>query len=148
MYKWRECLEERILQKTLAFKFLKFLFPKFSCPHLCARILGLLIFFRMTKGTVAKERRKDKSVADEKKGKRYAHRTRVGIDFDPKPSILSSQKEVCDYLVRYRHSLSSKITVEFCPATTDVKGHLPLRGCIFTPKILALGVSLPLTRFI
>ena len=58
------------------------------------RILGLWIF-KMTKGTIDEERRKDNDLVNEKKGKRSAPRTRVRMGFDPKPSILSGQKEVC-----------------------------------------------------
>ena len=43
----------------------------------------------MMKGNVTEEWRKDKGVVDEKKGKRNAHRTRVRMNFDPKPSIFS-----------------------------------------------------------
>ena len=70
------------------------------------------------------------------------------MDFDPKQSILSSQKEVYDYLIRYRSRLSSMIMVEFCPATMDVKVSPPPEGVYFHPQILALGVPLALTQFI
>ena len=73
------------------------------------RTPGLRIFFKMTKRTAAEERRKDKSVVDEKKGKRSTPEIRVGMDFDPKPSILSRQKEVNDYLMRYCSRLPSMI---------------------------------------
>ena len=86
----------------------------------------------MTKGTIAEERRKNKSFVDEK-GKRYAPQTGVGMDIDPKPSILSSQKEVRDYLMRYRSRLPSIITVELCPSTTDTKVSPPPGVCISTP---------------
>jgi len=70
------------------------------------------------------------------------------MNFDPKPSILSSQEELNDYLIRYRGRLSSMIAVEFCPTTTDVKGAPPTWDVYFHPQILTLGVQLPLTSFV
>jgi len=49
----------------------------------------------MMEGTVTKERRKDKNLVDEKRGKRSAHQTRVRMDFDPNhPSFLSRRRFV------------------------------------------------------
>ena len=77
-------------------------------------MLGLFDFqiFKMTKGAIAKEKRKNKSVADEKRT-RTASQTRVGMNFDPKSSILTSQDEVSNYLMRYRGCLLSLIKAEF-----------------------------------
>ena len=130
-------LREMIPQETLAFEFSKFLFQKSSYPISMLRIPGLRIL-RMTKGNVDEGRRKDKSVVEEK-GKRSAHWTRVGMDFDPKSFVLSSQKEVSDYLMRYHGRLASIIAVEFCPATMDVKVTPLAGGVYFHPQILALG---------
>jgi len=74
--------------------------------------------------------------------------TRVGMDFDPKPFILSIQEDVDGYLMRHRGRLLSAIAVEFCSAKVDMKVEPPAGGMYFHPLILALEVSLPLTRFV
>ena len=94
----------------------------------------------MTKGTIAEGKRKDKSVVNEKRA-RTALRTRVRMDFDPKPSILTSEVEVSKYLLRYHGRLPSLIKVEFYPSGTDVKQALPSGGVYFHPQILALGYN-------
>jgi len=88
-----------------------------------------LYIFTMTKGIVAEERRKGNSVADEK-GKISNFRTRVRMDFDPKPTILSSQKGL-RLLDELSGCLPLMITVEFCPATMDVKVPPPIGGMYF-----------------
>jgi len=50
-------LRERILQKTLAFEFLKFPFPKSSCPHLYTENFKPLHLLQNNEGTIAEERR-------------------------------------------------------------------------------------------
>ena len=44
---------------------------------------------------------------------------REAMDFDPKTSILHSQREVDDYWVRYDVRLLSNIQVEWYPIQTD-----------------------------
>ena len=46
---------------------------------------------KMMKGTVAKGKRKDKSIVDEKRIK-TAPRTRVGMDFDPKHPFFPARR--------------------------------------------------------
>jgi len=53
------------------------------------------------------------------------------MDFDTKLSILSSQKEVDDYLMRYHGRLPLMIAVEFCRAMTDVKVAPSAGGAYF-----------------
>ena len=70
------------------------------------------------------------------------------MDFDPKPSTFTSQDEIFKYLMRYCDHLPSMIKVEFCHSGTDVKEASSTGGVYFHPQILALGVQLPLTRFV
>jgi len=70
------------------------------------------------------------------------------MNFDPKPSILSSHEKVSDYLTRYHCHLPLMVTMEFCHAMTDVKEAPLIKGMYFRPQILALKVPLPLTPFI
>ena len=60
------------------------------------------------------------------------------MNFDPKPSILSSQDDAFDYLMKHRSCLLSLIKVEFYPATTDVK-EPPLAGGMYF-HLLNLGI--------
>jgi len=53
--------------------------------------------------------------AVEEKGKRASHRTRIGMDFDPKISKLRDQEAVDRYLVSYGFRLNSGIKIEFLP---------------------------------
>ena len=84
----------------------------------------------------------------EAKGKRVALRTREAVNFDPKPCVLRSQKEVDEYLATYDIHLPSNIEVEWCPAETVVTTSPPTGGVYFHPQILTLGVKLPLTLFV
>ena len=88
--------------------------------------------------------REKEVVADEKR-KRTAPRTRVGIDFDPKPSSLSSQEDVSDYLMKHRGPLPSTIAMELYSAKMNMKVEPPARDVYFHPLILAFGFSLSLT---
>ena len=54
------------------------------------------------------------------KGTRSAFRTREVMDFDPKPCVLRSQKEVDEYLMMYGVCLPFNIEVEWCSPETDV----------------------------
>ena len=55
---------------------------------------------------------KEKVVVEEK-GKRASHRTRIGMDFDPKTSKLCDQEPVDKYLVSYYFHLNLGIKIEF-----------------------------------
>ena len=101
----------------------------------------------MTKEAIAEGKRKDESVVDEKR-MRTAPRTRVRMDFNPKPYILFNQEHVDNYLMRHSDRLPSTIAVEFCSSKMDVKVEPPAEGVHFHPLILALGVSLPLIPFV
>ena len=46
--------------------------------------------------------------------KRTSHRTRIGMDFDPKISKLLDQEAMDKYLASYGFHWSSRIKVEFC----------------------------------
>ena len=84
---------------------------------------------------------------DEKRG-RSRFRTREAMDFDPSPTILSSQEEVVEYLEKYPGSLPSGIVVEWCPFETNVRIPPPEGGMYFQPQVLVLMVHLPLTDFV
>jgi len=84
-------------------------------------------------GVITEGKRKDKSVIDKKKT-RTTLQTRVGMDFDSKPSILTSQDEVSKYLIRYHGRQPSLINVEFCPSGIDVKEAPPAEGVYLHPK--------------
>ena len=90
-------------------------------------------------GHIFKMANRGKEVVADEKRKRIAPRTTVWMDFDPKPSILSNQKDVDNYLTRHHGRLPSTIAVELCPAKTDMKVEPPAGGLYFHPMILALG---------
>ena len=64
---------------------------------------------------------------------------REAMDFDPKPRVLHSQKEVDDYLVMYEVHLPSRIKIELCSPETDVIVSPPTGSVYFHPQVLALG---------
>ena len=84
------------------------------------------------KSVVVKDEVSSRGIAYEK-GKRAGLRTREVMDFDPKPRVLYSQKEM--YGVR----LPSNIEVEWCPPETNVTVLHPIGGVYFHPQIVALG---------
>ena len=53
-------------------------------------------------------------VAVDEKRKRYPLRTRIVMDFDPKPSLLHNQEEVDRYLEKHHRSLLLGIKVKWC----------------------------------
>jgi len=91
---------------------------------------------------------KGKAVVEEK-GKRVSHRTRIGMDFDPKTSKHRDQEAVDKYLASYSFHLNLGIKIKFCPHSVDVSLAPPNKdGVYMHPQVLALGLRLPTTRFI
>jgi len=90
------------------------------------------------KSVVVKDEVSSRGIAYEK-GKRAGLRTREVMDFDPKPRVLYSQKEVVEYLAMYDIRLPSNIEVEWCPPETNVTVLHPIGGVYFHPQIVALG---------
>ena len=114
--------------------------PSFSFAlSLCTEIIESIS--DMAKGekfVVVGEKARSRSVV-EAKGKRVALRTREAVNFDPKPCVLRSQKEVDEYLATYDIHLPSNIEVEWCPAETDVTASPPTGGVYFLPRSLLWG---------
>jgi len=86
--------------------------------------------------------------ATEEKGKRVFHRTRIVMDFDPKTSRLQHQEEVDTYLANYGFRLNIGIKIEFSPHSVNIFLALLNDGVYMHPHVLALGLRLPITRFI
>jgi len=90
----------------------------------------------------------EKSITEEK-GKRTSHRIRIGVDFDPKTSKLRDQEAVDKYLADNGFCLSPGIKIEFCPNDVDVSSAPPGKeGVYMHPLVLALGMRLPMMKFI
>ena len=71
-----------------------------------------------------------------------------GMDFDPKKSKLLNQEEVDKYLVKYGFHLNLGIKIEFCLNDVDISKAPPNDGVYMHLQVLALGLSLPMTRFV
>ena len=88
-----------------------------------------------------------KGKAATEKGKRTSHRTRIGMDFDPKNSKLRNQ-EKDKYLANYGFRLNSGIQIEFCPHGVDISLAPPNDGVYMHPQVPTLGLRLPMTTFV
>ena len=85
----------------------------------------------------------------EEKGKRTSRRTRIKMDFDLKTSKLRDKETVDKYLARYDFHWGPGIKIEFCPNDVDVSSAPPGKeGVYMHPLVLALGLRLPMTKFI
>jgi len=69
------------------------------------------------------------------------------MDFDSKTTKLHCQ-EVDEYLTKNGVHLSPRFKVEFCPQGTDFTLPPPNGGAFMHSQILALGLKLPLTKFV
>jgi len=129
--------------KTLASKFYQIIIS--FCFQLCNSTLSII---GSNLDHISEMASGEKEVVTDEKRKRTAPRTRVGMEFDPKPSLFSSQDNVDDYLIRHHGYLLLMIAVEFYSVKTDEKVEPSVRGVYFHPLVLELGFSLPLIPFI
>jgi len=71
------------------------------------------------------------------------------MDFNLKTSKLRDQKTMDKYLASYGFRWGPGIKNEFCPNDVDVSLAPPGReGVYMHPLVLALGLRLPMTKFI
>ena len=85
----------------------------------------------------------------EEKKKRTSRHTGIGMDFDPKTSKLHNQEAVDKYLASYGFCWSPGIKIEFYPNDVYVSLAPPSKeGVYMHPLVLALGLRLPMTKFI
>ena len=107
-----EILIGRIFLKTLAFEPFRFLVSKISLPSSwCLEFQAFRIRSSSKRQTNTSPRRGRKTRA------------------------LSTRRKVNEYLMRYQGRLPPMITVEFCPATTNLKVLPPAGVCISTPRL-------------
>ena len=85
---------------------------------------------------------------DRRERKETSLRTRVRMDFDPKTSKLHNQKKVEKYLAKYGFRLNPRIKIEFYPYGVDISKAPPNDGVYMNPQVLALGLKLPMMRFV
>ena len=96
------------LRLLLSYPLLIFWFSELGC---------LLVSIAMKKGETSAtiSGAGEGKVAVEEKRKRASHRSRIGMDFDPKTSKLRDQEAVDKYLANYEFRLNPEIKIEFCP---------------------------------
>ena len=70
------------------------------------------------------------------------------MDFNPKTSRLRNHEEMDKYLANYSFRLNPRIKVEFCPHCGDISQAPPNDGIYMHPRVLALGLRMPMTKFI
>ena len=71
------------------------------------------------------------------------------MDFDPKTYKIRDQEAVNKYLASYGFRWSPGIKIEFCPNDVDVSSARPGKeGVYMHPLVLALGLRLPMMKFI
>ena len=70
------------------------------------------------------------------------------MNFDPKTTKLYSQEEIGEYLKNHGVELSSGIKVEFCLQETKFGLSPPDGGIYMHPQVLALGLKLPMMKFV
>ena len=130
--KKREFLNKSLISQI----FLSLVIP--SSSFLCWRFLPQI--FRRT------HHLRSEMAGVEGKEKRSRHRTRTTMDFDSMLKILSSQKGVDEYLVRYGVWLPSNVKVEWCPSNTDYTETPKTGGVYLHPPSVSLGVEVPFDR--
>jgi len=71
------------------------------------------------------------------------------MDFDSKNTKLHDQEAVDKCFASYEFRLNPGIKIEFCPLNVDVSSAPPKgEGVYMHPQVLALGLKLPMTKFI
>jgi len=112
----------------------------FLSPLLLISVSKSAIFVVQIRSVVVGGEGRSKKGAKER-GNRACFRTREVMSFDPKTSVLRSQKKVDAYLVKYGICPSSNIQVEWCPVDTDFTMAAPCRRSIPSSPDLGIGVE-------